>query len=311
MKRLFRYVAILLLSGALLSPAAEARGRNDRGREQPQHSQPQSRPGNNGRPSHGNGGQQHNNRPAPQQRPGNGHHGQERPGNNRPGNNRPGNQRPGNNRPNNPRPDNYRPGNIGPSFGHGPGAGHHVPQHRPDYRPPRPPQVHHHHGYNRPMPPHHGWFRPVPPPRWHAPRHWRPFSTILGIALGTTVNLSVNALINSGYTVNAYNNNTVFVNNVPMLNLMWPDALLFYNDMGGLCGSRFMYTTGYYDTSRYNTVYGSLVRAYGPPVSLQNTAAGMEATWWGTGNQFIRLSFVSQSNGYSAPNYLTTLSFGN
>lgn len=289
MKRLFRYVAILLLSGALLCPAAEARGRNDRGREQPQRSQPQSRPGNNGRPSHGNSGQQHNNRPAPQQRPGNGHQGQDRPGNDRPGNTRPGNSRPGNTRPNNPRPDN----------------------HRPDYRPSRPPQIQHHPGYNRPMPPHNGWSRPVPPPRWHAPHHWRPFSTILGIALGTTVNLSVNALINSGYAVSAYNNNTVFVNNVPMLNLMWPDAFLFYNDTGGLCGSRFMYTTGYYDTSRYNSVYGSLVRAYGTPVSVQNTVAGMEATWWGTGNQFIRLSFVSQFDGYSSPNYLTTLSFGN
>lgn len=91
-----------------------------------------------------------------------------------------------------------------------------------------------------------------------------------------------------------------------MLNMMWPEAFLFYNDLGGLCGSRFMYPTSYYDMSRYNNTYASLVGAYGQPVSIQNNAAGMEATWWGTGNQFIRLSFGSGAGGW-----VTTLSFGN
>lgn len=305
MKRLFRCTGILLLCGALMSPVAEARGRNERGREHPQKSQPASRPGNNGRPSNGNGGG--HNRPATPQRPTT-----PRPDNNRPSDRHPGNNRPGNNRPGNHRPDNYRPGNDRPGHMNG---GQHGGNHRPDYRPPRPPQTAHHPGHHpghmQPMPPHHGWFRPAPPPKWRPLRHWRPFRSILGIALGTTVNLSINALLNNGYTVSSYDGNTVFVNNVPMLNMMWPEALLFYNNYGGLCGSRFMYNQSFYDTSRYNNAYASLVGAYGPPVSMQNTAGGMEATWWGSDNQFIRLSFASQYDGYGSPRYLTTLSFGN
>lgn len=292
MKRIIRCAGILLLCGALMCPVAEARGRNERGREQPQKTQPASRPGNNGRPSHGNGGG--HDRPATPQRPS-----QPRPDNGRPGNNRPGNSRPDNNRPGNNRPGN-RPGNIS-------GGNHN----RPENRPPRPPQAAHRPGHMKPMPPHHGWFRPAPPPKWRPSHHWRPFRSILGIALGTTINLSINALVNNGYTVSAYDNNTIFVNNVPMLNMMWPEALMFYNNHGGLCGSRFMYPTTYYDMSRYNSTYASLVSAYGAPVSVQSVSGGMEATWWGTGNQFIRLSFASQYDGYGRPGYMTTLSFGN
>lgn len=306
MKRIIRCAGILLLCGALMCPVAEARGRNERGREQPQKTQPASRPGNNGRPSHGNGGG--HDRPATPQRPS-----QPRPDNGRPGNHRPDNNRPGNNRPSNSRPDNNRPGNNRP--GNRPGnisGGNH---NRPENRPPRPPQAAHrpghHPGHMKPMPPHHGWFRPAPPPKWRPSHHWRPFRSILGIALGTTINLSINALVNNGYTVSAYDNNTIFVNNVPMLNMMWPEALMFYNNHGGLCGSRFMYPTTYYDMSRYNSTYASLVSAYGAPVSVQSVSGGMESTWWGTGNQFIRLSFASQYDGYGRPGYMTTLSFGN
>ena len=63
--------------------------------------------------------------------------------------------------------------------------------------------------------------------------------------------------------------------------------------------------------NQYNMAYTSLTNAYGPPVSIQNLASGVEATWWGTGNQFIRLSYTSDyaNNGYMR--YFTTLSFGN
>ena len=306
MKRFFRTVGILLLCGALVCPVAEARGRNERGREPSRTQQPSSRPGNNGqgRPSHNNGGG-HNRPGNNNNRPGNGGN-HDRPGHNnhRPGNNdRPGNgnhNRPGNNQGHRPGNGNHHPG---------PGPGGPIGSHRPDYRPNRPPQ-HHYHGPVRPRPPHHGWYRPAPPPQWRPPHHWRPFRSILGISFGTAINLSVNALINSGYTVSSYNSNSVFVNNVPMLNMMWPDAVLFYNDRGGLCGSRFLYSTGFYDMNRYNMTYTSLVNAYGAPVSVQSTSSGMEATWWGTGNQFIRLSFSPQYTDYGDMRYYTTLSFG-
>ncbi|MDE6334826.1 MAG: hypothetical protein K2L77_09310 [Muribaculaceae bacterium] len=293
MNRIFRIAGVAVLCGALICPVSEARGRNERGREPSRTQQPSSRPGNNG-----HGHQQHNNsRPGnkPGQRP-------EKPGN---GHNRPG-------KPDRPDRPNTKPGNGHNRPGNGnnrPGPGGPIGSHRPDYRPGRPPQ-HNHHGPVRPRPPHHGWYRPAPPPHWHAPHHWRPFRSILGISFGTAVNLSVNALINSGYTVSSYNSNSVFVNNVPMLNMMWPDAVLFYNATGGLCGSRFMYSTAFYDMNRYNMTYASLVNTYGSPVSVQSTSSGMEATWWGTGGQFIRLAYEPQYTDYGDMRYYTTLSFG-
>lgn len=297
MKKILRTVGILLLCGALACPAADAdnRGRNnERGRQQPSRThQPTSRPGNmgqgNGNTRPGNNG--NNNRPTTpgQQRP-------DKPGTNHNRPDKPGQQRP--NKPGNN--NNNRPGPGGP-----------IGSHRPDYRPQPPSNQGHHQGPMRPMPPHHGWYRPAPPPQWRAPRHWRPFRSILGISFGTAINLSINALINNGYTVNSYDNSSVYVSNVPMLNMSWPDAILFYNDRGALCGSRFMYSTGFYDMNRYNLTYTSLVNTYGSPASLQSTSSGMEATWWGTGNQFIRLSFSPQYNQYGDVRYYTTLSFGN
>lgn len=294
MNRILRIAGIALVCGALMCPMAEGRGRNERGREPSRTDRPSSCPGNNGQGRPGNNG----NRPG--QRPGN-------PGqrpDNRPGHNQGGNHnRPGNNH-NRPGGNHDRPGN-GNHFG----PGGHIGSHRPDYRPAPPPPPHHH-GPMRPMPPRHGWYRPAPPPQWRPPHYWRPFHSVLGIAFGTAINLSVNALINNGYTVSSYNTNSVFVNNVPMLNMMWPDAILFYNDIGGLCGSRFMYSTGFYDMTRYNMAYTSLVNSYGAPASIQNTSSGMETTWWGTGNQFIRLTYSPQYNDYGDVRYYTTLSFG-
>lgn len=303
MKRFFNTVAAILICGALIAPQAEARGRNNNsGQGSPQRTQqPASRPGNMGRPAQpsrpagnpspsrpgnnsqqnrpGNGNGGNHNRPNPGNRPGNGNHDRPNHGN-RPGNNRPG----------------------GPNFG----------GHRPDYRPDHGPGHNMHHGPMRPnMPPHHAWYRPAPPHGWRAPRYWRPFHSILGISLGTTINISINSLMNSGYAITSYGNNSVYVSNVPMLNMMWPDAVLFYNGMGGLCGSRFVYSTGFYDMNRYNMTYNSLVNAYGAPYSIQNTGAGMEATWWGTGNQFIRLAFTTDYAQNGALRYFTTLSFGN
>lgn len=95
-----------------------------------------------------------------------------------------------------------------------------------------------------------------------------------------------------------------------MLNIMWPDAVLYYNSIGGLCGSRFIYVSRFQDMTRYNTVYASLVSIYGVPYSVQNTINGIEANWWGTGNQFITLSYGPEYNSVGILGYYTTLSFG-
>ncbi len=285
MKLIVRSLLATILSTALVCPGLSADNR-DRGRggsPAPTHAPasrpsrpttPSSRPGNNGqRPGN-------NNRPGNNQRPGN--NGHNRPGNNwRPGNDRPGG--PGG-------PGNHRP----PQVNHG----HH--------------HHHHHHGPVRPhMRPHSPFFRPTPPPSWRPAPGWRPFRSILGISLGTSFSISINALINSGYSINSYGNHQIYLTNVPMLNLYWPDAVMYYNDMGLLYGSQFIYSTPAYNMNQYNMAYTSLTAAYGAPVSLQNLSNGIEATWWGSGNQFIRLSYISDYANNGLIRYYTTLSFGN
>lgn len=312
MKKIIRTAAALILCAALMTEGIEARGRkdyNDNRNRQEQTRRPgqnggnQNRPGNN-RP--GNNGGNHN-------RPGNNGGNHNRPGNsggnhNRPGNNGGNHNRPGNNGGNHNRPgdNHFRPGNNNrpPQAGYRPG---HHPSHpgHPghDFRP----------GpvYRPHLPPPRPFYRPVPPPHYRPVAPWRPFTTILGIALGTSINISVNALINSGYNVAGYASDMVYLNNVSMLNMLWPDATLYYNSYGGLYSSEFVYYSPYYDMSRYNMAMNRLIVTYGQPASIQNTAAGLTATWWGGNNNFIRLTYGSQYAGNGNLNYYTTLSFGN
>lgn len=259
-----------------------------------------SRPGNNGNKPGGNVHPGNNgNRPGGNVHPGN--NGNKPGGSVHPGNNHnPGNSGGNHNRPNPGHNGNnwghaqpgHRPGNVTPP-GHRPGGNYHpgVPS-RPYLPPPRP------------------YYRPTPPPAWRPAPGWRPFETILGVALGTTINLSLNALLGNGYAIAGYGNNAIYLSNVPMLNVYWPDATMFYGSNGGLIGSRFEYYTPSYNTARYDTAYSALVRTYGAPVSVTNNGTGMTATWWGTGNQYITLSFAGQYATNGNYGYFTTLSFG-
>ena len=338
MKKMLHTVAILLVSAALMSPTIEARGRNNGngGGSSQQSQQQQSRPGNSGRGrlqntpqsaphnTNNNGGSRSNNNGP---RPGNNNNGS-RPGNNnngsRPNNNgtRPGNNNNGS-RPNNngTRPGNNgsRPGNNGgrPNNGSRPGYNdNHHTNHGPNHG--------HNHGY-RPGPSHHPhndyhharphghpycpYHRPTPPHHWHAPAGWRPFSTICGITIGSTLNISLNWLWNNGYTITTYGNDVIYLASVPMLGISWADATLYYSG-GGLCGSSFINSTPYYDPCYYNQAYSRLVANYGQPYLVQNVQGGIEATWWGAGNQYIRLSIINAYANNGSLRYFTTLSFG-
>lgn len=271
--------------------------------------------GNSGRPGVGNSGR-------PSVGHGNGNHGNNRPDNNngvRPGHNRP--QRPdgpgnsgrphvgtsgrpsvggsshpgtGNNRP---VPD-HRPGvghrpAPGPSFGHGPVA-----------RPPRPPMVRPPHRPFRPVMsrPH---YRPVPPPAWRPRRGIPVIGGVLGLTFGIAFNASLDYLYNSGYVVDGYGNNIVYLRNVPAMNYVWTDAALYYGN-GGLDASSFYYSTPGYDMSRYNSVYTHLVNVYGIPVSTVTNGGIMTSTWFGGNRGYITLSFGAGDAG----RFLTTLTLG-
>ncbi len=301
MKKLLKSVTAFIMALAMLSlpvtpAAAQSRGRNSHFSNQDSPSQSQNRrpasPSHNNRP-----GNQGNNRPGNRpNNPGN------RPGNNRPDHNRPGNNRPDHNRPGNNRPGNHRPGYDRPGYNR---PGHHrpaPPRPRPSARPPhlRP-------GYRHPVPFFNSWHRPLPPRAWRpAPRYIGPsFGTILGVALGTTMAVTVNSLLNQGYTVTGYGDNVVYLNNVPQMNYYWPDAAMYYNN-GMLCGSTFTYPQTYYDMSRYNSLYNTFCSQYGMPVSTVNSGGVVSATWFGNGNRFVTLEFNSNYGGY-----YTTLRFGN
>jgi hypothetical protein len=154
--------------------------------------------------------------------------------------------------------------------------------------------------------------RPALPSAGYRPYSaWPTFRSILGVALGTTIDMTLNALLNSGYAVSSYGNNVVYLTDVPMLNMTWNDATLYYGTGGGLIGSEFVYCTPAYNVTRYNSAYSALIRTYGQPYSVQQLDGnGMRAVWWGPSNQYIQLSFQgSVLNG--ALNYCTSLSFGN
>ncbi len=185
-----------------------------------------------------------------------------------------------------------------------------MPHHRP--QPPHHSYHHVHHGRpHRPnMPPPRPYRRPTPPPPAWRPHAWRPFHSILGVAFGTAVNISINALLNSGYDVSGYGDNVVYLSNVPMLSMSWPVANLYYSN-GGLYGSEFVYSTSRYSMSRYNTVYNSLLGVYGAPYSVQSLAGGgRRATWWGNDGQYITLNFGGDYTTGGGLRYFTTLSFG-
>ena len=349
MKRILRILAIAAICGALVAPQVEARsnrpshsqsggpqgqgnggrsgGRANKssspGNSNSSHARPGSpgggnhnggnRPGSN--PGH-NPGRPDGNRPGHNGNNGN-HNGNNRPGSNpghnpgRPDGNRPGNNgnHNGNNRPgHNP---GHNPGRPGHDFGHGGNRPGHNPgrpgDHRPDYGRPGGP----HHFAPPPHRPHYArpWAPPRPPRGWRPGRVYPTFSTVLGITFGSAFDISLAYLLNNGYNVYSYGNNIVYLNNVNQLNLLWPDASLYYGSRG-LDRGEFIYSTSYYDTMRYNEAYARLVAAYGAPVSTSYPSNGMQTCWFGNDGRFVTLQFLPTYGADGIMRYYTTLSFG-
>ena len=303
MRRILRTVGMLLLCGALCVPVVEARGRNDNrdngsNNSRPstgQQSRPSGRPNNSGQRPGGSGNQGHHRPPTGQPgRPGgNGNQGHHRPPTGHPG------HQGGSGNQGHHRPPTGHPGHHGGSGNHG----HHRPAHGHEhYYRPTPP--------SRPyLPPSRPYYRPAPPRAWRPAANWRPFHTVLGVSFGSAINVSLNLLLNSGYTVQSYGSNAIYLSNVPMMNYYWPDATMYYNN-GALAGSEFVYYTPYANTSRYDMVFNALCGSYGTPVSVINNGGLVTASWWGPGNQYISLSYGGQYAGNGSLGYYTTLTFG-
>lgn len=294
--------------------------RNDQRREDRKASQGKDnhRPQSSARPAHSNNGNNNNkNKPAVNGRPDN---------NRRPENNR----RPGNNAGEHKQPV-YRPGAAaanrpapGPQPGHNVRPGATVPPSRPsgpthNWTPGRPNHVQPGHHIHRPPvappPPRpfrpanfFGYNRPVPPPAWR-PGPKPLFSSVLGLTFGTAINVAIDALISSGYTIDGYSDNSIYVNDAVQLNMRWPFGVLYYNN-GLLAGSEFTYSSDWRDLSRYNMAYARLSALYGAPVSSYNRGGEISSTWWGPGGQYVTLRFDYRAPMSGANRFYTTLSFG-
>lgn len=195
-------------------------------------------------------------------------------------------------------------------------------RHRPD-RKARPATGHSRHdSYNR----HHGhphrpalparpyrpvWHhpsRPVPPPAWHPHPHAPRLHSVLGLAFGSTFNISLTYLTNNGYSIAGYGNDIVYLNNVNECNWQWPEATLYYTSRG-LTRSEFVNCTRFPDAARYNALYRSLTATYGAPVAT-NGNGGLSATWFSPDRGYITLYYGSQYSTDSRLLYLTALTFG-
>jgi len=322
MKRFFRILSISLLCGALSAPAITAQrhgGANNGGRERTTRTTGNSRSHDNNRsgarPStrpnkgsnsnnknfnnnHNNNNGNHNNGSRPGTRPNNNkwdkHHGTNNWNNNN-GHHPDNGFGNGHNRPNG---NGYHPGAGNGNNRHG--MSHHPTGHRPTHlvpphRPYRPNMYRPH-------------YRPTPPPRWRPARGIPAIRGILGITFGTGISISLDYLYNSGFIVDGYANDVVYLRNVNQLNYIWTDAALYYGNRG-LDASSFYYATPYYDMTRYNAVYNNLVALYGTPVAI-NTAGQLGATWFGGNQGYITLSFGASNVAGGALRYLTTLTFG-
>lgn len=274
-----RLYAIILLSAMLASPFCEA-GAAERGRRPQTSSQGQNHNSSNGRPSN-------NNRPT---------------GNGRPaGNSRPSNGGT-NHKPNRPNSGNHNTPARPPQNNHRPPQT--PPHHHPKPTPPKPPHYGHHvpsgwHHHPRP-------WRPATPPRHYRPYSgWPVFRTVLGITFGSTILATINGLIAQGYNATNYNGD-VYVNNVNILGVTWPYAVLSYNNAGALCASQFTNYTPTADPMLYNRMYQQLCNTYGAPYS----SAGGTVSWWGPNNQYIRLSYGQGYTPAGEVAFSTTLNFG-
>ena len=302
MKRILHLLAIAFVSLALIVPPVDAQNRTtgNRGNHSSQQTnRPENRPGNRpqnkpqNRPQRpGNNGSHNRPENKPQNRP-------QRPGNNG-SHNRPQDRphnRPTQNRPNNNwhygRPQQPRPPR--------PGIGHLPPGHA------RPPMMHPPMRPHRPRPSR--WSRPVPPPPWRPRPHAPSFAAILGITFGTALNLSLDYLINHGYTVDGYGNNVVYLRDINQFNYYWPDATLYYGN-GGLARSEFLYSTSYPDMMRYNSLYNSFTGTYGSPVNYSNSGASLSATWFAPNRGYITLQYNPQYSLGGQVRYFTSLTFG-
>ncbi len=294
MKRLMLSIMIILLGGSMtVSDSLAQSSRESHSTSQKSSGQRPGRGGNHKDNKHGY-------RPASGSRPT--HSGSNnRPGSggNHNGGNHNGN-RPGNNHGGN---HGFRPGGNG-THHYRPGANHHRPT----------PPHHHRPGHIAPpvrpwRMPYRNWSRPVPPRTWR-PVYRRPLlSDFIGLTFGLTFNTALDRLYNSGYSVDGYGSDTVYLRNVREQDYYWDDATLYFSN-GVLTRSQFYESSPGNSRGRYNGVYNRLCSLYGNPVNQSIGGSAVTATWFGYSGDYITLEYTPMYTGGSY-RYFTILTYGN
>ena len=319
MKKFWKTVSIALICGMLTTPQIDARGRDNNTSGTTQNAQLGKRPttGSNNSATKPSGNSNNTSKPgnnsnnAP--KPGNNSNNAPKPGGNsnnapKPGGNSNNAPKPGNNSNNAPKPGGNS--NNAPKPG---GNSNNAPKPGNNSNKAPKPGGHkdsHNSHINRPhCPPTAPYHRPTPPTSFRPSKGSPSFRAIFGIALGSTINISLDYLNRNSYNINGYGNDVIYLRNVTEYGYMWPDATLYY-EANRLVGTQLMYSTNYNNHSRYNMVYSTLTNQYGNPINIQYVHNGMIATWWGYDGQYITLEYHPTYTNNGQLRYITTLSFG-
>lgn len=151
------------------------------------------------------------------------------------------------------------------------------------------------------------WHRPVPPPRWRPTYTGSLLGNILGLTFGVALNSALDNLYYSGYAIDGYMNNEVYLTGVNQFNYYWPDATLYFAG-GGLTRTQFFDPTIGFNSTRFYDLYAYLTGLYGSPASQVISGARLSANWFGASGDFITLEYTPMNSGNY--NYFTVLTIG-
>lgn len=125
---------------------------------------------------------------------------------------------------------------------------------------------------------------------------------VLGLAWGTSFGNVLNYLYYSGYYIDGYMDNIVYLTDVSLLNYDWDDVMIQFDGNNRMDYVEFAYWDSSYDTSRYYSLYNYLCSMYGSPVSYNNA---MYSWYGGDGIGFVNLGLQ-----YTPDYNYTILAFG-
>ncbi len=151
--------------------------------------------------------------------------------------------------------------------------------------------------------------RPTPPANYRPSVTINLWNNIFGVRYGTSMRSALSHLRTSGYRIDGYSDNEIYLTNVSQYGYLWHEATMYYSS-GAFCGISLYYSTIGYDLMRYRQVATYLTKHYGNPVITNNSAEGMSTTWYGNGTQYITLDFGPLMTD-AGRRYFTTLTIGN